>query len=435
MSVTKNYNRSLKTRNDLAPSLNPLVFLSNPVDRPVAGYTSMIPAPWLPVEWQSEISKDWFVISSGKVVAWTRDGFIVPAGFKLRWAASTGVTYTANDYANKTMDITTGAEYATNGTTTYSVANITTALRARGLILASEDCDDFISQPVGAILYDVFAFAGGPNGWNPAFYKFQNYTKQQGVQFTSASQIILPIVPALHASVSVPGALTGATLSVGSGNIYNATNTLAANRYSEATNTDIVAWAIADYPIATDTDRTPVTGSSTDFLVREIKVDFAAAATSEEALGAAIDRLTTAGDFFIDYEAGVIFIYAAGGTAIPSNATGESITFYSYAAAPASVERYTCIVGNPHPGDWLKVDSNSNFQVWTTSDADTDRIARVHRIEFEPKDLLDRVQTAWKGSEFGAKQQMTGSASKGYSSTVTYSNAADKVARIVLNIR
>lgn len=430
----KRYSPTLKTRNDLVGEITPMVFLETPVDRPTCGHGSFLPAPWLPIQWQDEVSKDYFVMSSGKIVCFTDEGHLAPAGLKLAWAASTGLTYTSDDYANKTQDITTGEEYAVNGTTTYTPTNIRDGLRSRGLIGSSEAAADFLSLPVGAILYDVYAWAGG-NGWNPALYKFQNYIKQQGIQYTTASQMQLPVVPAEHVSVNVPGSLTGSALTFGSGNLYSSTNTLSKERYDSATNTDFIAWAIADYPIATDTDRTPVEGSSTDFLVREIKVNYPQYATAEEAICAAIDRLTTAGDYFIDYNAGVVFMYASGGASIPSNVSGESITFYSYTAAPATVERYACIVGDPRPGDWLKVDSNSNLQVWTTSDAAWIRIARVHKLEQEPKDLLDRVQTAWTGTGMSTKQQMTGTATKGFSSVITYSGASDKLARLVLSVR
>lgn len=431
---TKRYSPNLKTRNDLVSEIVPMVFLSNPVDRPNCGHSSFLPAPWLPIQWQDEVSKDFFVLSTGKIVCFDGEGHLAPAGLKLGWAASTGLTYTSDDYDNKTQDITTGEEYAVDGTTTYTPTQIRDGLRSRGLITSSGAAADFLTYPVGAVLYDVYAWAGG-NGWNPAFYKFQNYSKQQGIQYTTASQMQLPIVPAVHNSVSVPGSLTGSALAFGSGNLFSSTNTLSKERYDSATNTNFIAWAIADYPIATDTDRTPVTGSAADFLVREIKVNYPQYATSEEAICAAIDRLTVAGDYFIDYEVGVVFLFASGGASIPSNVSGESITFYSYAAAPASVERYACIVGDVQAGDWLKVDSNSNLQAWSTSDDSFIRLARIHKIEQEPKDLLDRVQTAWTGTGMSTKQQMTGTATKGYSSVITYSGASDKLARLVLSVR
>lgn len=431
MSVTKRYNPTLKTRNDLIGEITPLVWLSTPDDRP---YGPFIPAPWIPVEWQDDESKDWFILSSGKIVCLTTDGYVAPAGLRLVWATATGLTYTSDDYDNETIDITTGEAYATDGTTTYTATQVRDGLRSRGLISSSEAAVDYLSFPVGAVLYDVYSWAGG-DGKNPAHLKFQNYIKQKGIQYSTRSQMIAPVVPAVHASVSIPGSLTGSALTFGSGNIYAASNVTSKERYDQITSTDFVAMAVADYPMATDTDRTPVTGSATDMFVNEVKVDWSSDATAEEAIGTAVDRLSTSGDYFIDYELGVIFFYAAGGTAIPANLTGETFTYYSYAAAPATVERYFCVVGDPKPGDWLKVDSNSNLQVWTTSDDAWDRIARVHALVQEPLDLTERVQTSWSGTGFTAKQQMTGTASKGFSSKITYSNAADKLARIVLNVR
>lgn len=435
-SVTQRYSPRLKTRNDLVSEITPLVWKSTPDDRP---YGPFVPAPWLPVEWQDDVSKDWFVMSSGKAVASTRGrgepSYLVPAGLRNRWGASTGITYTSNDFDNYTQDITTGEDYAVDGTTTYTPTQIRDALRSRGLIGASAAATDYISYPVGCILYNVYAWAGG-DGLNPAHLKFQNYQLQKGVQYSTRSQMIAPIVPTVHAAVSVPGSLTGSALAFGSGNAFSAANTVSKARYDQITNTDFISLALADYPMATDTDRTPVTGSSTDVLVREVKADWALYATAQEAIAYAVDRLTTAGDYFIDYESGVIFFYVAGGASIGANLSGETVTYYSYAAAPSTVERYFAIVGDVRAGDWLKTDENSNLAFWDpASDNDFERIARIHSFVTQPLDLLDRVQTSWSGSDFGTKQQMTGTASKGFSSQVTYSNAADKLANIVLNVR
>lgn len=435
---TKVSTRTLKTRNDLVSEITPMVF--NDTGAPQNPHGPFLPAPWLPVEWQDEVSKDYFVISSGKLVCLTtplEEGWVVPAGLRDAWEdesdGNTLVTYTATDYAAKVMDITTGEAYATNGTTNYTKTQVRAALRERGLIGNAAAIQTYLSKPVGCILGDVFVWAGG-NGWNPAHLNFANYQKQKGVQFISWAQMIVPLVPTVHASVNIPGSLTGATPTFGSGNMYNATNTKLLERYGDVTNSNFITLFLADFPMAKHTTRTPVTGSSTDFLVSEKKVNLAVSPTSKAAIAAAVDRLTTAGDYFIDYDVGAVFMYASGGASIPSNVSGESFTYYSYAAAPSTVERYTCAVGNIKIGDNLMVDDNSNFQVWDGS-AEIDIVGKVVAVEKHPKHLNEYVRTGWEGTEFTAKQQMHGSASGGYPSQITYSNASDTLVKIVLNVK
>lgn len=433
MSATKRFNATHKTRNDLIDPITPMVFQSGPDNHPYGPFT---PAPWLPVQWQDTKSKDYFVIATGKVVCLTTsEGWVVPAGIRNDFVAGTGITYSSDDYDNKTMDLTTGEEYAVDGSTTYSAAQVQTALRERGLIGASETLEAYLSLPVGAIFGDIYAWAGG-NGWNPAHLKFANYQKQKGCQFVTRHQMVLPLVPASHVAVSVPGALTSAEPAFGGGTIHTAANTILRTRYSDIENTNFVAWALADYPMASDTDRTPIAGSSTDFLVREIEADLSTYGTHQEAIAAAVDRLTTAGDYFIDYAVGVVFLYSSGGTAIPANAVGETLSYYWYGAAPASVQRFACAIGDLKPGDFLKCDADSNYVKWVNaSDDEEEKIGRVVSSVQEPRDLLEYVKTAYSGSQFNAYQQMGGSASKGFSSMITYSDASDKAIRIVLNVK
>lgn len=436
MPSAKRYSAPLKTRNDLVGEITPIVF--SDMGAPQNPHGPFIPAPWLPVAWQDTESKDWFVISTGKIVGLTTvEGWVYPAGMRADWVAAAGgdtiLTYTSDDYDVKVMDLTTGEAYATDGTTNYTKTQVQTALRARGLIAPAGTPQTYLSAPVGCIMGDVYAWAGG-SGWNPAHLNFQNYQKQKGVQFTSFAQMVLPLVPASTGSGEVPGALTGSALTFESGNIYAASNVVSVERYEEVTSDTFVALALANTPVATHTDRTPVAGSSTDFLVKEIKVDLATYPTNRAAIGAAVDHLKTAGDWFFDYEVGVLFMYSADGTAIPANVAGETLTFYYYGAAPSAVERYVCAVGDLKPGDWLMVDTNSNFQVWDETDAQA-RLARVVSVVTEPRGLLEHVRTGWVGTGFTAQQQMSGSASKGFSSTITYSDAADKIIRVVLNVR
>jgi hypothetical protein len=430
---TKRFNARHKTRNDLIDPITPMVFQSGPDTHP---YGPFAPAPWLPIQWQDVKSQDYFVIASGKVVCLTTaEGWVVPAGVRNDFVAGTGITYTSDDFDNKTMDITTGEEYVVDGTTTYTATNVRDALRERGLITAAATLETYLSLPVGAIFGDQYAWAGG-NGWNPAHLKFANYQKSKGCQFVTRHQMILPLVPASHSAVSVPGSLTGAEPAFGGGTIHTAANTKLRTRYADIVNTNFVGWFLADFPIAGDTDRTPIVGSSSDFLAREIKADLATYGTHQEAIAAAVDRLTTAGDYFIDYEVGGVFMYSSGGTAIPANATGETLSYYWYGAAPGSVQRFACAIGDLKPGDFVKTDADSNYVKFVVgTDDEEQKIGRIVSSVHEPRDLLEYVKTAFSGDQFNAYQQMGGSASKGYSSMITYSNAADKAIRLILNVK
>jgi hypothetical protein len=443
MGTSKRYTPSLSTRNDLVSEITPLVFLSGVDNHP---HGPFIPAPWLPVAFQDTDSKDWFVMSSGKVVCLTtprEEGWVVPAGVKTTYAGadgSTALTYTSDDFDNKTMNLTTGEAYAVDGTTSYTVAQVRTALRSRGLIGASDALPTYVSDPVGCVLTDVWAWAGrgATTSWNPAHLKFQNFQKQKGVQFTSRSQMVVPQVPIEESAVVVPGSLTG-TPAFGDTTLASAADAKTLERYEDITNLNFIAWFLHDGPIAKSTDRTLVEGSASDFLVTDKSPEqssLATFATSQAAITSAVNRLTTAGDFAIDYDFGVVFLYVSGGASVPANASGETITYFSYDASPAAVERYVAAVGDLRPGDWLKVDVNSNFQLWVQgADDPEERIARVVALDRQPKDFLEFVRTGWEGADFGAKQQMSGSASKGFSSQITYSNAADTLVQLVLNVR
>ena len=64
--------------------------------------------------------------------------------------------------------------------------------------------------------------------------------------------------------------------------------------------------------LAANTSRTPI---ESDGLVRERK---------------SIAALTTAGDFFVDDEVGLIFLFVAGGAALPAAFSGSDLTYYIF---------------------------------------------------------------------------------------------------------
>src|SRR6185436_6698780 len=136
--------------------------------------------------------------------------------------------------------------------------------------------------------------------------------------------------------------------------------------------------AVGNLPVATNTTNTPIAftgGSSATLFVNQ---------GSTAALG------TSAGDWHIKYTTGVVKVYAT------SQPTSISISSYHYAAAPSTVSKFACAVGNLKNGDFLICDANSNFKVAGSTDTFQDVMGQVLvRDAAFPKDAMDRVRTAF----------------------------------------
>lgn len=430
-------NLSPSVRNDLIGELTPHVFESGAIDRPQGpnregqGNGAFQIAPWLPVAFQDEVSNDWFVLSTGKLVCLTSEGHVAPAQYR----ADAGVTYTSDDFDEQTQDITTGLPYAVDGTTAYSSTDVRDALRLRGLIESDGVITDFFSRPVGALFGDAYqSFTLGDSN-NPTHLKKLNYSKAKDVMFVVSSQMKLPLVPAIQSDLTV-GALAAADLTLASteaGDVFTPDEVRAITRYEDITSDTFLALSLGQFNIAKNTSRTPITSDVASFLVKEKFASMALKKNKRESIAAAVKSLKAAGDWFIDLEVGMLFFFSADGATLPAAIDAAVVTFYSYNSNPASVERYACATSVLKPGDWVKCDSNSNFTKWVDGTDDlVERVGRVFSLIKEPVDLLSRVQTAWPGESFGVKQKMTGSASEGYTTRVRYSNAADTVVHIVL---
>ena len=136
-----------RTDDSLNTTITPVVFFEGDVTRPKGsnrpgrGGSSHQFAPYIPVAWQEASTTHYFCLSTGKLVALDRQGYVVPAGLRVTVdlaiaGGDEGTTelfaYTATDVLAKTMDITTGA-YVTTAVT-YTVEDVTDALIARGLL-------------------------------------------------------------------------------------------------------------------------------------------------------------------------------------------------------------------------------------------------------------------------------------------------------------
>ena len=62
-------------------------------------------------------------------------------------------------------------------------------------------------------------------------------------------------------------------------------------------------------------------------------------------------------------------------------------------------------------------------------------VGRVFELQKEPRGLLERVRTGWKGEEFGKDAQMPGSATNGFSDLITLSDEriADEI--VIVNVK
>lgn len=377
-------------------------------------------AEWLPVQFFDKHYENWFVIMPGKVVAVDADGRLCPAGLKIAaelLGSGDVVTYTLNDVEAGTINVATGAP--------VTVAQLTDPGSTRGYTKAEIDSAGFlgragvaftVSNPVGIAPYAFLQWAGG-DGFNPAEYRKHNYNMQHQVAVLCDYVLEMPLVPGATASEAL-------TFSVDA--------TEGPNVFTDS--------GLANLPVAANTDRTPIT--------------FAGGASATLFVNQVADKTLIAGpgDWAIDLEFGRVSVYAA------SAPTGVTISYSHYAAAPASVSRFACAVGDLKGGDLVTFDADSNYRAATaatlflSSSPTGAEVARalglvvgqvLDRDSSLPKDLLDRVKTSYapaigtdasgaKPAYLGQLDQMPGTANGGMPSNVHYAGAADTVVRINL---
>lgn len=450
MSIDRFQSR-FKTRNDLMDQITPNNVVQTNVSVPAGEWK---PAAWLPVIWQNQRSKDYFVMSAGKVVSFFADGRVVPAGLLARAAKAAldlnpeqvMLTYQQQDEDARVIDITTGkfVDVAANGVKQVSLLDFISALRDHGLIAFdheafSADLDviiddqavlvdrqtemaklvnavyDCISSPVGVLAYDVFVWAGD----DPANLHFTNYQKQHLIQFFTDIQVKVPqvAVQGEAAQILQANVISGATLS-------------AMPRFAGLPVSKLVAVQFGiPSEIAGNTSRTPIAWT-----------DLANGASTR--LRSGIDLLAKEGDWFIDDFTGLVVIYSEDGegTNLPAVFAGKHLSFYTYVGASSTQERMQHFVGVGRPGDYVTFDENSNFKAIQPADlaeafANGMICGRLLQVFKEPKSLLERVRTGFQGDEFGATGKMPGSATKGFSDLITLSNeiVADQIA--VINVK
>ena len=449
MAISR-FSSRFKTRTDLMDNITPNNVVQSNVSVPHGEWK---PASWLPVVWQNEKSKDYFVISSGKVVSFDASGRVVPSGLLRRCLDATGqdsviVDYDANDKAARVIDITTGEFVAGAKDVTlrsFMQAAVDSGWLPGESMPTADDVNEladlkalakkFISAPVGICAYDVYAWAGD----DPANLHFTNYQKQHLIQFFTDIQMKAAHVAAAAAQTDLKAAA----------DLIDNSALKAMPRYKGLPLSGNVVGLKLTKPAAAHTSRTPVTVTFADATVARKR--------SEPSL------IGKAGDWYLDDEASILFIFEDGGDAKP-NLT--SVRYFQYDGAASSFdnageEKYIHFVGDCKPGDFVTFDKLSNMTVRSASLSLTDddtgdesavnsalildmlqeredfTIGRVMDIIKEPRGLLERVRTGFNGDDFDASAKMPGSATGGFSDMITLSAELQTVADqiVVVNVK
>lgn len=312
------------------------------------------PAAWLPVVRYDKKVEEYTVIAAGKVVALDKQGYVVPAGLKLSFEAaggSTVLTYTANDVAEGTIDLTTGV--SVTSATSYTQTQLTTALRARNLIGQAEYARDFITEAVGYARYSYWQWCGG-DGWNPALFRKHNHSLQHQVAIGTDKVLEAPIVPSVESAETQGGgnAITDTAIVFGTGAWKSSTGIAATLRYSSLVSAgdNVVAMVLGKLPVAKITLNTPMSDSASTL----------ASMTEVDSIAAVIAGGSDY--FYVDYDAGVLFLYESDGDAIPSGfSASNTITYYQYEDAATGSQDIVQVLGDVSEGDFLTFDANSNF--------------------------------------------------------------------------
>lgn len=365
-----------------------------------------MPAAWLPVTWYDKHFENWAVVTPGKILSLDPQGRVVPAQYML---GSSTVTYTTTDVNNGVIDVRNG-----NACTSASVSASPITLSGVSAWMGVSGVTWAAKAPIGVASYTFLQWAGdgsaNDDGTNPVYFRNYNYIMQARVAATMDYVLRIPVVPASTSTESLT-----VTSNTGAVTIFS---------------------ALSNLPVAKNTSlRTPIAfanGTATDVATRFVNE----VSTAAEVL--------SAGDWHINLTTGVITVYST--TSLSSG--NYTVSYYNYASAPSTVSAFSCCVGNPQPGDFLKSDSNSNWTVATSKvygDGETDDfdtfshiMGQVLSVNEYPRAELDRVRTAYTGlstdatgalpGTAGQFDQMPGSANGGVPSSIHYSGAANLAA-------
>ena len=457
MAVTR-LSSNLRVREDIFDNITPNNTVQRDVSAPAGEWK---PADWLPVVFtKSNVAagEDAFVISSGKVVAFDRNNRIVPAGLRAALVSAPGttvLTYAADDFTYGVTDLVTGAAVASSSVT-YTCLEVAQAIVERGFvdwtettsgaadgtaaISSATDCSEiiqaFISKPIGIAAYDIFVWSGRPEDGDQVF---TNYSKQHLVQFLTELQMRVPHRTTQDTSAdSFDVSAVTETTAVSAdgdfpaeGEIWNETALDDVTRWSSVVDgMSVTAFALAEQPVAKNTERTPITCDVDDVLTNE---------------KSSLSAVTSSGDWYLDAEVGVLFIHSDAYDTLVTDDTDPTFSYYYYestASTGAASDRYIFFDGSGKPGDFISYDEHSNFVVMASAQdalgtSNAESLGRLHYIDSEPKDLLEKTKTAFGLSGMSAVSKMPGSATSGYSDLITLATSeevADQIAIITLKI-
>jgi hypothetical protein len=424
------------------------------------------PAAWLPVQFYDKHFENWNVVMPGKAVALDPDGRVMPAEYGL---TSATVVYTQSDVDAGVIDIATGLPVTTAKTVTLSnlsgvrdgtwtLANAGVGAVTSGFMgrfgVSFEDAT--AKYPVGLAPYAYLQWAGG-DGSNPSAYSRHNYNMQHQVAVLCDYVVKLPLVPAQVASETVEKAVAAANLVFGTRDTHTRTQVQAnaEGRYNATTGTvpvlstyPVIALALDFEDVAKQTSRTTLA------LASDNSADDVSSILVNEKT--ALSAVTQAGDYFVDYLVGVVFIYSADGATVPAAISGAagtvSLTYYRNGVAPSTLSKFgSVLAGDIAPGDFLKVGTGSNL-VKATSEDFKEIVGQVLALDNNfPKDALDRVRTAYSpalgtdssgsmangvagssSANLGQMDQMPGSANGGYPDHLHYAGGADTL--VIINL-
>lgn len=429
-------------------------------------------APWLPVNGATNNVnvglnarydvrfEEYVVISTGKVVAATCEGHVVPAGWKIGLqdivdagteASAIVLEYTAVDVSVGTFNLFT--QVAVTAAVTYTYNALQLQLQQLGLLSPTDALVDFVSRPAGLAMYDFFQAAGTDRN-NPSTYRFHNHKLQDLVSIVCDYVVKFPHVPHGTEDAIVPAfADSFAIANLDDNNANGIWGSLATfqtqmDRYDDDTNADAVGLALRYDNGAKHTSRTPIAVTTTG------SVDKTSDVLVTQRFS--VSDLAAAGDWFWDYQVGVLWLWDSGANALPADLDAtDLVTFYHYHTIPtgSSVTTFASFLGNVCPGDFVTYNVDSNLVVdadfvagdvaWSSSDATelavvmnqvTNRhkslLGQVLGVYTHPRQNLQKVRTSYAG--LGTMDQMPGSASAGYSDNVTYASASDR--EVVINL-
>jgi len=384
----------------------------------VAPQNDLAAAAWLPIsrnatnsangyfsyKYQRHVFTDMVVIMPGKLVALTREsltgenatstinlgtvGRLVPAGIRLAWKAAIvagGTTpvlkYEQKDVDERIEDLTTGLPVA--AAVEYTVTQLTTHLKSRGLIGASETIDAFISRPIGVAANVVYAWAGG-DGTQPNKLRFMNYRRENKSTFWTGQDhtLRLPVAPIKAATVTT-AANTQKLTALSQLEVAGTARWIFGNEIGDAGASDLLALLPVRYADLTNENWVALAlgrKSIEHNIYNAMQYGtVSASALVLKAEKGSPNQLTKVGDYFVDRELGILFMYESGGAG--TLATAGTVVTFSYlptaavalagsnvsdAAADTSdqyvdVAVFAGVTGNVKPGDYLSYDKYSNF--------------------------------------------------------------------------